>query len=102
MGTTAVSTPWRGADPHPTRGNALANLNSYADHHRAPPSLCLSERRGELASPAPKAFGQEGTARPGVEGSPKGGIKGVEIHTLVLVTALAKVVVLKGEHRFGQ
>jgi hypothetical protein len=36
------------------------------------------------------------------EGSPKRGIKGVEIHTLMLVTALAKVIVLKGEHSLGQ
>jgi hypothetical protein len=45
-----------------------------------------------VASQAPKAYGQEGTAKPRIEGSPKRGIKGVEIHTPVLVTALAKVV----------
>jgi hypothetical protein len=42
-------------------------------------SLLLSERRVVLASPVPKAFGYEGTARPGVEESPKSGIKGAEI-----------------------
>ena len=34
---------------------------------------------GSVRKPAPKAFGWEGTAGPGVEESPESGIRGVEI-----------------------
>jgi hypothetical protein len=64
-------------------GPSTTPLLFSAPTHLAPRCVSVPGAEGLL---------QEGAARPGVEESPKRGIKWVEIHTLVLVTALAKVV----------